>query len=250
MPSSIRGRCGGLLFIGLAVMLSASAAAGELDSLYVKFRPLLEHELATREVTCPDDLYKFLFQGVMGPAHATINLEAAQSWLDAEWQELPPPPDTSAVATRSMPLPLLEPLRPDFQLVRLNLLPLRELVVAGVPAAGQEGVCSVARERLAVAFSRTAARWQAERGVLRGLWTLVTADEPLWSPYFAQSALEAFNTEVARKGWPAVHHSEAYRSRWAPHYRVVALDLLPPKWRDDRPSARATSSPDEAGAEP
>jgi hypothetical protein len=35
----------------------------------------------------------------------------------------------------------------------------------------------------------------------------------------------------AAEQWPAVHHSEGFRQRWRPAYRVVDLALLPESWR-------------------
>lgn len=206
----------------------------ELDSLYLGFRALLQRELMARDVTRPDDLYKFLFQAVMGPGHA-VSEEGALGWLESEWQGLPavsagaagPDSPTSGKAA----WPLLQPLRPDGQLVRVHLLPLRNLVGTGVPPSELEPVFSLARERLAIAFARTAADWLTERGLLRGLWVRVVEDQPLWQERFAVKEMDDFTAEVERNGWPAVHHSEEFRFRWAPHYRVVASALLPPAWR-------------------
>ena len=67
----------------------------ELDDLYAVYRPLLAHELAVRQVDDPADLYKFLYQAVMGPAHAGLTEEGARAWLDQEWEEVarePAPP--------------------------------------------------------------------------------------------------------------------------------------------------------------
>ncbi len=206
----------------------AGFAADELDLMYAEFRPLLIRELQWREVGQPQDLYKFLYQAVMGPAHVQIDADHAVAWLQSEWLKMEM--EMEEEEGRKGLLPLLEPLRPDSQLVRVHLEPLVRLVTNGVPPAQREKVIGLAWERMAVAFSRTAEAWQQELGVLRGLWERVAADRDLWGEHFSSELLERFTREVTSAWWPAVHHSENYRERWRPHYRVVAPRLLPPTW--------------------
>jgi hypothetical protein len=226
--------------LSLLFLLSAPAAAQpytlimasttELDDLYAAYRPLLAQELEIRQVDDPADLYKFLYQAMMGPAHTGLTEEGALSWLEQEWNQMagePVPP-----ADR---WPLWEPLRPDGQLGRLHLQPLREMLIEGVPASERPAVEAAARERLAIAFARTAAQWQPELGILRGLWARVSVDESLWTGHFSAEQVAQLSSVLSAAGWPAAHHSENYIERWQPHYRVVAEVLLPPAWR--RPSA-------------
>lgn len=44
-------------------------------------------------------------------------------------------------------------------------------------------------------------------------------------PFTREEVLSYFE-KVARNGYPAVHHSEAFRRAYHPAYRVVAVDLL------------------------
>ncbi|MFH1844987.1 MAG: hypothetical protein ABIF77_17495 [bacterium] len=238
-----------------AVVTSVESATDRVQSeLYAGFRPLLHHELESRQVASPDDLYKFLFQGVMGPAHAHIDEDLARGWLEREWDELPsirgtrPPGSASGPAAADSPL--LELLRPDHQLVRVNLHPLRELVRLEVPEDHWDSVESAARERLAVAFARTADLWASDLLELRTVWALVVADSALWSAFFTATELAEFTRQVESAGWPAVHHSNSYETRWSPHYRVVALELLPPSWREHVPGRTATLPATEPEPDP
>ena len=200
-----------LLLILVTVVGCGQGDAPAVD--YARWRPLLAAELARAAVDRPDDLYKFLYQGVMGPAHAVPNAAHALDWLQGEWaatRSLPPQP---------RPL-LLSPLRPDGRLVRLDLVRLRELVAGAEPAA---------LDLLAAAFARTAQTWSRDPELLARLWSAVKADTALWNDHFAAIDLQHLGRELG-DAWPAVHHSESYRMRLDPHYRVVDPTFLPPAW--------------------
>jgi hypothetical protein len=189
--------------------LCAVVLAGSAD--YAAWRPLLARELAEHPVLDARDLYKFVYQGVMGPGHAGADSAHVRLWLDREWAELPQ--DDPAAARP----PLLVPLRPDRRLVRVDLVRARDL-------AGD------VRGLLAAAQARTAAAWQGDPQVFAALWTAVVADTALWAGRLDPDSLSVMTRDAAAAGWPAVHHGDAYRDRWQPHYRVVDPALLPADW--------------------
>ncbi len=43
---------------------------------------------------------------------------------------------------------------------------------------------------------------------------------------FTQEEVVAYFELIAQGGYPAIHHSEAFRNAYQPAYRVVAIDLL------------------------
>jgi hypothetical protein len=206
------------LTMALVAASGCSRCGGPGDAAYTQWRPLLAAELTRAAIDRPDDLYKFLFQGVMGPAHAVPDAAHVRQWLSREWTE------ARGLPAVSRP-PLLVPLRPDGNLVRIDLVRLRALLAAGGPAAE-----ATALDTLAAAFTRTAGRWPKDQALLAELWHRAVADTALWRGRIAGSDLQHFQRELG-DGWPAVHHSASYRQRHAPHYRVVAVDLLPASWR-------------------
>ena len=127
------------LVVGALVVRALAAPTGggerhpELDQLYTEFRLLIAGEIDRRDITDPADVYKFLYQGVMGPSHAYVSPGAALQWLENEWQQLPEPQVGYTSPTTVDSLPLIEPLCPDGTLVRLNLAPLWQLVTRDVP---------------------------------------------------------------------------------------------------------------------
>jgi hypothetical protein len=145
------------------------------------------------------DAYKWLYQATQGGEHAVGDLEGAQRWLEQEWVALGPPlPDE----------PLVEPLRPDGAVVRLHLRPYR---TAGGEAAALLG-----------AFVASAATFPPERAAFTSVWRQL-------GEHLAQASLGALTREkwarldaaMAIKGYPAEHHSSAYRAARQSAYRVL-----------------------------
>ena len=172
----------------------AQPAVENVGSIMVAFGAHLDdHPLAGAE-----DLYKFLHQAVYGPGHAIPNREAAAVWMERETEELGPPLEGE--------LPC-EMLGGEPSLVRVNLRPFVErggdvhlLLDAFVVSANLERGNS---RRMAVVLSLAASYVQcAGRGEL--------APE-----------LKTLTTELSEKGYPAIHHSEAYVEAYEPAYRVI-----------------------------
>lgn len=160
---------------------------------------LLEHARRYPLWECTD-LYKLLHQSALGPEHAVTDEARARAWLERELSELDRtnPPDE----------PLLDPLNPDGTLVRVHLRPWL--------AQNHDS------EALLQAFVRTANTWELKREQLSENFKL--AQELV---LFDMKNLTAFFREREAQGFPAVHHSEAFRQHYHPAYRVVARALLP-----------------------
>jgi hypothetical protein len=163
---------------------------------------LIEH-LSCYPLAEARDVYKFTHQSVFGPAHAIPSKEGARRYLDEEIAALPPGrPDESPV----------DVLGDDPPLVRLNLRP-------WVAAGGDAGA-------LVDAFVATAGRVKGDpQEMARRLDAAVTVLRGLGRGGDA-AALAALASAQAEKGFPAVHHSGAYRAAYEPAYRVVSPELL------------------------
>jgi hypothetical protein len=191
--------------VALAVLAAMPAIAAEAEqdvedvgNIMVAFGDHLDnHPLAGAE-----DLYKFLHQAVYGPGHAIPNREAAAQWLEREIGDLGPPLDHEEPC---------ESLGGEPPLVRVNLRPFVAnggdpdlLLDAFVASANVERGNS---KRMKVVLSLAASYVQcAGRGEL--------APE-----------LKALSAELAKKDYPAIHHSEAYAETYQPAYRVVDESL-------------------------
>lgn len=228
-----------------AVTAPEAVAAPEpsgVDALYARWRPLLQREAAGPGAAA-EDVYKLLFQGLLGPAHAGIDSAGALAWLREEWAQArreaaalapaaTPAATPAAAPAAASATALLEPVRPDSLLVRVHLGPLVETALRGVPADAESSVTTAALAQLAGAFARTAAVWRGAPDLLPALWARAAADTALWGGAGGAARAAELGAAMAAAGWPARHHSEEYAARRAPHYRVVARDLVPPSWRE------------------
>ena len=148
------------------------------------------------------DVYKFLHQGVFGPGHMIPDRTAAGRFLDAEIETLEPVDRDE---------PLCEGLGGSPAMVRIHLRPFREagfdvevLIGLFVQSANQiTGDPEVMNRALL-----DATRW------LESVEQTGLADE-----------LEILRREYEPQGFPALHHSDRFRTAHDPAYRVVLRDL-------------------------
>lgn len=230
----LAGRMHGSSFVLSAVVAAclASASPDACSSIeYESWLPLLRNVIASGGEV--DDVYKLVHQGTMGPAHAVKDLEVASQRLAREWGELGglAALTDSAVAVSPPRVAALESIRPDGRLVRVHLRPLLRGLLRDVPPPQRAEIVRLALDRLALAFQRTAASWPGDLGELRLVWERAVADSTLWSDRASAQRAADLTVQLRLASWPAVHHSDSYRRRWAPHYRVVAVQHLPPAWR-------------------
>jgi hypothetical protein len=169
-------------------------------------RQVLEVHIARYPEMQVEDLYKLLHQAAMGSEHAIPSREAAEQWLNREVEALADPPAQLGDE------PLIEPISPAGRLVRVNLRPyLRE---------GRD------MDLLLDAFVRTAEQYSGNTVTLdrycRSAVDLAREGALPFSPY----ELQVRFAELKRQGYPAAHHSEAYREAYGPSYRVVVREFL------------------------
>ncbi len=143
------------------------------------------------------DLYKFVYQAVLGSEHAVEEATFARQSIEREW----------AALRHGPPEPLLEPLTPDSLYLRVNLRPF--LARGGDP------------DDLLAAFMATAkgaAGSQARLNRFRG-YALRSARAAEIA--FSSREMDAFFDTQQRFGLSPVHHSPQYEAAYAPAYRVV-----------------------------
>jgi len=153
------------------------------------------------------DLYKLIHQGVYGPGHIITDAASAREHLEREhWAIFDVRSPMSDSSDRSAPS---EPIAPDARFIRVNLRGLNsgriELLLAALLESAREVPVdhSTMRERLLEAIEWSRQRLPCAAGELR---QLLLESEPA--------------------GFPARHHSAAYRDAYRPAYRVVKPGLL------------------------
>jgi hypothetical protein len=166
-------------------------------------RRLLADQAARYPGMQVQDLYKFLHQAALGSEHAVRDTAMARNWMDREIASL----DTAAAFE-----PLIDPLLPDSQLVRVNLRPY--LRKGGDP------------ELLLHAFVRTANEYPGDSAALERFWSIAEVMCAEGGLPFPAAELEAFFAARREQGFPAVHHSEDYGRLYRPAYRVISREFL------------------------
>ncbi|MFB0515836.1 MAG: hypothetical protein ACETWG_04420 [Candidatus Neomarinimicrobiota bacterium] len=169
----------------------------------VRFNELLAGQLARYPQMQVQDLYKFIYQAALGSEHAVYDLPTARRQLARELATLRYAPITE---------PLSDTLSPDGRLVRIHLRPY--LSRGGNPDA------------LVAAFVRTASEFRGKTAVLKRYWSYAEAMAKDDELPFTPGELKAFFAEMRSQGFPAVHHSEPYRTAYHPAYRVILREYL------------------------
>ena len=145
------------------------------------------------------DVYKLLFQGVMGVGHILEDRERAWRWLVVEFEGLD--------ASELMGEPLLERVSVDAGVVRVNFRPFKRL---GLSLKG-----------LFEAMLRSTERIRADKDRFVRLWKRFAELVKAGRLDFNYERLMEFDGVVRAGGYPPVRHSREYVEVNKPAYRVV-----------------------------
>jgi hypothetical protein len=148
------------------------------------------------------DLYKFLHQAAMGSEHAVKDTAAVRVWMKNEIEKL----DTAITNN------LIENLSPEGDLVRVNLRPYLK--------SGKNP------DELLNAFITTANGFRGSKETLTGFINkakkmIVEKKIPV-----EESIFVSLTDELAKSGYPAIHHSLVYEKLYKPAYRVIDKKYL------------------------
>lgn len=145
------------------------------------------------------DVYKLIYQGVLGPEHLMPSAEAFTAALQAELVGL-------RAGRRET---LLEPVRPDGVLSRVHL---RAWLSLGRPLAELAAECLAAGRRA----------WGTPAD-LRQVWAYFAAlARQERFPTLSPAQVAALQARLEADGFPALHHSKVYAERYQPAYRLAA----------------------------
>ncbi len=144
-----------------------------------------------------EDVYKALHQAWRGPGHMIPSREMASAYLNREWKGLESTREGETLA---------ETLVIGSPFLRLNLRPFHD---AGGSA-----------DSLLEAFLRSAAAPTDSASFARA-WLAVGKRCESGEIPFSRAAFDSIDALVRPAGYPAIHHSAAYTSRYRPAYRVL-----------------------------
>lgn len=165
------------------------------------FESIVQDHLARYPLMEAQDLGKLAFQSEFGPEHLVCDRERFLARLRDEWVQTCREAGEKPVGPAAPTVPVVEPIGGG--LCRFHLDP----ALAADPAAAP---------LLTDLFLLTAEEHHGtQEGMVRRLDHLRSLGIPDMAEWLAG---------YERAGFPAVHHSQAFRDAYAPHYRVVRRD--------------------------
>jgi hypothetical protein len=174
----------------------------ELNALTEKtaFQRIIAHHVARYPRLQIQDLYKLVYQAAMGSEHAVRDIGAVERWLEQELMDLGEGPAE----------PVEEEISPDGRIVRVNLRPY--IATGGDVRA------------LLAAFVRTGQEMRGSWKSIERYWEYVQG--MVGELPFEETELRNYIGRMKERGYPAVHHSEAYGRAYRPAYRVIGREYL------------------------
>jgi hypothetical protein len=164
---------------------------------------LLQQHLSWYPLMKPRDIYKLLYQGVMGSEHLISSPEEFTRRLHLEINRLQPKPLER----------LFEPVRPDQTLLRLNLRPHK---------SHHLGI-----DRLSPSLLETTRFVTGDLSDLKATWlSFIQYCETGQITNFKIGELHQVTRWLEKMEFPLVHHSETYRREYQPAYRLIAAKFV------------------------
>ena len=171
------------------------------DSHFLAIREAIERQMVTYPESTLQDVYKSFYQDRFGPGHMITDTASARSYLMRELSEMC---DTSAV--------YYEPTGSEGRFVRVylsaiadSLITVEQLLDAFIQSANE----------VQEPQTEWATEWEDIVGVIRK-YDLKVNDFEALQPVLSEAA----------QNHQAVHHSQAYREAYHPHYRIVEREVL------------------------
>lgn len=147
-----------------------------------------------------EDVYKLLYQSANGIGHFLTDTSAVRSYLLREIAHLAPYDGETVV----------EPLRSDSAVVRVNLRPYL--------------ACGGSAEALFGAMLMTDRSFKPDAGEFVRLWTQFVRHAGAFG--YSTAKADSFDRRMKAGGYPAVHHSTTYSESYHPAYRVLTREAL------------------------
>jgi hypothetical protein len=169
-----------------------------------KIESLLSEHFLRYPLMQSEDVYKLLYQAVMGPAHALADPASARQWLLSEMKAAGP----------GSKEPLIDPIACGGPMARVHFRPWL--------------LADLCPDLLFDAFAKTPLSY---RGSIHRLET-ACQEAAVWLRRRQAPVAEAFALLIPtlrEPGFPALRHSPGYRAAYRPAYRVVEMSLLAPE---------------------
>ncbi len=189
------------ILFGILLILPANCQKTGQNS----WKEVLKSHLETYPESQPQDLYKFVYQGIMGPNHLNTSKEKMQNYLQYEFQKISA--DTN--------MPLTEKISPHNRYIRINLKHFKAINgdIEKLSIILYQSCQPESREDLVAALEQITDLISTGK---------VAYDKTLWNDYLKL---------IKEKNYFTPHHSKQYVDHYKPAYRVVSKTL----WEENYP---------------
>lgn len=165
---------------------------------YAGWLTLIEQHFTHYPEMTARDVYKLLYQGILGPEHIMPSAEVFSTHLEAELATLQPEAGES----------LLEAIRPDGALSRINL---RAWLALGQDPSWLVEACLEAGKQ----------PWGTPKDLSLVWYQFMDAVEESRFPGISSGETMALDNWIREDNFPVAHHSSQYQSLYKPAYRLV-----------------------------
>ena len=150
-----------------------------------------------------EDLYKLVYQATLGNGHAISDSLEVAEWLKKDLAD--PDQNTSE--------PMIDTLGSCGRFARIHL---NAYIKSGRRP-----------ENIIDAFIKTGALCPADSNAFFCAISVIGKMSANGKLPWGDSRINKFLSEQAKKSYPAVHHTEKFISKYRPHYRIIAIKLIP-----------------------
>jgi hypothetical protein len=185
--------------LSLAAALFIASCANEQSA----FRATIDTQLQRYPAMQIQDLYKLVYQAALGNEHLLTDSAMVHDYLIQELESV----------RADSAEPLLEEISSDGAVVRLNLRPFK----------ARNGD----HHALFQAMMQTARTFQQSQESLEQHLSDLEQMAGSGAIPFDANAVKSYFREMREKGYPAVHHSAAYKEKYSPAYRVMLKKYAP-----------------------
>lgn len=184
------------------LVVSFFVFTGCSTSPVVKLQPLVESQVALYPDMGVQDWYKLLHQSAMGNRHLGVEDSLIYNYMLEELNSI----EASTVE------PLIEYISIDSTVIRMNLRPFK--AIGGDPD-DLFSAMKLTWDTVVPSVAELEANWKDLRALAESGALNVTPEE-----------LDTFFRQKQTEGFPAVHHSDSYGTRYKPAYRVLLRSTL------------------------
>ncbi len=200
-----------IIITTMSAMFLFSCNSRKVDETICSWESLIKIHLMHYPDMQADDIYKMVYQGVMGPGHLGTDFQKILNYLNGEMSQI------EAVSQTK----LIENISPDSSYIRINLKRFK-----------YDGLSS---DKLAAIITKSARNSPDNPEPFIDIWTGIAKRVENGKLSIDRDTFSKFNQYIIENNYPVIHHSKDYIEKYSPSYRVVSRKVWESeKWSDKK----------------